>query len=152
MLQWLPPAPPSIAWLLQATELSPIQPNIAASARARVALHQYFGHKSFRQHQLECCNRLLAKQDVMLVLATGGGKSVCYWLPMLMQDGFGIVVCPLKSLMRDQHQSLRKLGIHAVKVHPGVLTQREQQDGGISLNGAFGGNGLPDTQAGLHHT
>lgn len=86
------------------TELSPIQITDETRSLVRVALRKHFGYTSFRSHQLECCTRLLAKQDAMLVLATGGGKSICFWLPVLMQGGSGIIICPLKSLMSDQVQ------------------------------------------------
>jgi RecQ family ATP-dependent DNA helicase len=118
-------------------ELSPIRPSSSMLARAKSMLKAHFGYTAFREHQFECCTRLLEKQDAMLVLATGGGKSICYWLPTLMQDGVCVVICPLKSLMTDQVASLKRHNICAKKVVPGVPTANDSEDGAISLQLAF---------------
>ena len=83
------------------SELSPIRPSGAMHARAKSMLKTHFGYSAFREHQFECCTRLLAGQDAMLVLATGGGKSICYWLPILMQDGIGVVICPPNCVFEE---------------------------------------------------
>lgn len=67
----------------------------------------------FRPQQLQTINCVLAKKDVIMIAPTGGGKSLCYQLPALMNDGLTIVISPLISLMEDQVWSLQKFGIKA---------------------------------------
>src|ERR1700689_58378 len=66
------------------------------------ALHQHFGHPAFRRGQEEAVAAALAGRDVLMVMPTGAGKSLCYQLPALMRDDLTIVVSPLVSLMTDQ--------------------------------------------------
>ncbi len=80
-------------------------------------LKQYFGHKSFRPGQQEIVDHLLAGQDVVGILPTGAGKSVCYQVPALMMDGVTLVISPLISLMRDQVLSLKTAGIPAAYIN-----------------------------------
>ena len=81
--------------------------------RAREILAQRFGHGGFRPAQLRVVGPLLAGRDVLAVLPTGAGKSLCYQLPALMVDGLTLVVSPLISLMQDQVAALRRRGIAA---------------------------------------
>ncbi len=74
-------------------------------------LQQYFGYANFRKGQAELIDALLSRRDVLGVMPTGAGKSICYQVPALMLDGITIVVSPLISLMQDQVQALRQLGI-----------------------------------------
>ena len=76
-------------------------------------LKKYFGFDSFRQGQREIIEKILEGRDVLGVLPTGGGKSICYQLPALMKDGLTLVVSPLISLMKDQVDALREDGIKA---------------------------------------
>ena len=76
-------------------------------------LKKYFGYDSFRQWQRELIENILEGRNVLGVLPTGGGKSICYQLPALMKDGVGLVISPLISLMKDQVDSLRENGINA---------------------------------------
>ena len=76
-------------------------------------LKKYFGYDSFRQGQRELIENILEGRNVLGVLPTGGGKSICYQLPALMKDGVGLVISPLISLMKDQVDSLRENGINA---------------------------------------
>src|SRR6478735_6429610 len=66
------------------------------------ALHQHFGFAAFRRGQEEAVDAALADRDVLVVMPTGAGKSLCYQLPGLMRDDLTIVVSPLVSLMQDQ--------------------------------------------------
>lgn len=76
-------------------------------------LKKYFGYDSFRQGQRELIENILEGRNVLGVLPTGGGKSICYQLPALMTDGVSLVISPLISLMKDQVDSLRENGINA---------------------------------------
>lgn len=76
-------------------------------------LKKYFGYDSFRQGQRELIENILEGRNVLGVLPTGGGKSICYQLPALMTDGLSLVISPLISLMKDQVDSLRENGINA---------------------------------------
>ena len=70
------------------------------------ALQRHFGHAGFRPGQAEAVAAAVAGRDVLLVMPTGAGKSVCYQLPALMGDALTVVVSPLVSLMQDQVESL----------------------------------------------
>ena len=76
-------------------------------------LKKYFGFDSFRKGQREIIEKILEGRDVLGVLPTGGGKSICYQLPALMKDGLTLVISPLISLMKDQVDALREDGIDA---------------------------------------
>ena len=87
-------------------------------------LKKYWGYERFRPMQEEIISEALAGRDVLAVLPTGGGKSVCFQVPALMRKGICIVVTPLIALMKDQVQNLRNRGIGALAVHAG-MTRRE---------------------------
>ncbi len=76
-------------------------------------LKNVFGHEEFRPFQEEIIKHTLKGQDALIVLPTGGGKSLCYQLPALIFDGLTVVVSPLKSLMQDQVMQLEQRGIRA---------------------------------------
>lgn len=76
-------------------------------------LKHYFGHSAFRPLQEDVVDAILAKQDVLMILPTGGGKSLCYQLPTLLMDGITVVVSPLLALMHDQVVALKANGISA---------------------------------------
>ncbi len=83
-------------------------------------LNKYWGYTQFRSPQEEIIDAVLAKRDVVAILPTGGGKSVCFQIPALMEDGICLVITPLIALMQDQVKQLKQLGIPAVAVHAGM--------------------------------
>ena len=93
-------------------------------AKVKEILRKYWGYTSFRPKQEEIISSALAGEDVLAILPTGGGKSLCFQLPAMMREGLTIVVSPLISLIKDQVQNLRSRGIKALAVHSG-MTRRE---------------------------
>ncbi|WP_457608056.1 DNA helicase RecQ [Nitratifractor sp.] len=83
------------------------------SEKKRELLRHYFGHEEFRSFQEEAIDALLEGRDLLMILPTGGGKSLCYQLPSLMMEGVTIVVSPLLALMHDQVTALEANGISA---------------------------------------
>ena len=79
-----------------------------------LVLSSVFGYKNFRPLQEAVINSVLAKKDTLVIMPTGGGKSLCYQIPALILKGITIVVSPLISLMSNQVASLEKHGIHSV--------------------------------------
>src|SRR3989344_936846 len=77
------------------------------------ALKQYFGFDEFRFPQKEIISDVLNKKDVFVLMPTGGGKSLCFQLSALMQDGLTVVVSPLIALMKDQVDGLKQNGVKA---------------------------------------
>jgi len=76
-------------------------------------LHRVFGYDTFRDGQQEIIDHLTAGHDALVLMPTGGGKSLCYQIPALVRDGTGVVVSPLIALMQDQVDVLRNLGVRA---------------------------------------
>ncbi|MDI3506596.1 MAG: ATP-dependent helicase RecQ [Methanomicrobiaceae archaeon] len=85
--------------------------------RLHLILERYFGYQAFYPYQREIIQDLLAGRDVLAVLATGGGKSLCYQVPAVLGDGVTLVVSPLIALMKDQVDSLQARGIGAATLN-----------------------------------
>lgn len=99
-------------------------------------LKEYWGYDSFRPKQEEIVLSALEGRDVLAILPTGGGKSVCFQVPAMMRDGIAIVVTPLIALMKDQVQNLNDKGIKALCVNAGM--NRREVD--LTLNNAAYGD------------
>jgi DNA topoisomerase III len=82
-------------------------------------LSKTFGHESFRAHQEEVCRAVVEGDDVLLVMPTGAGKSLCYQLPGLARGGTTLVISPLIALMEDQVAKLTAVGVRAARIHSG---------------------------------
>ncbi|HNE21361.1 MAG TPA: DEAD/DEAH box helicase, partial [Turneriella sp.] len=74
-------------------------------------LRNVFGYETFRLDQQRIIDNVLAKRDTLVIMPTGGGKSLCYQIPALIFEGLTVVVSPLISLMQDQVSQLNQLGV-----------------------------------------
>ena len=99
------------------------------------ALKRYFGFDSFRPGQEEAVGAVISGRDVMAVMPTGGGKSVCYQLPAARPGTFTLVVTPLRALMRDQVRHLRSRGIPAALIDSGLDEKERAEVYGRALSG-----------------
>src|SRR5512145_242379 len=90
------------------------------------ALHQRFGMAGFRPGQREAALAVLEGRDLVAVMPTGAGKSLCFQLPALLLSGPTIVVSPLIALMKDQVDALRARGIPAAALHSGMSSAERQ--------------------------
>ena len=87
-------------------------------------LRKYWGYETFRHLQQEIVDSVLSGQNTLALLPTGGGKSLCYQLPALCNNGLCLVISPLIALMKDQVDQLNKQGIKSYAIYTG-LTNRE---------------------------
>src|SRR5260370_18511765 len=101
------------------------------------ALEAYFGFPEFRAPQQEVISHILAGKDVFVLMATGGGKSLCYQLPALLLEGVTIVVSPLVALMKDQVDSLTARGIAATLINSSIPASEQQRRIQQLRNGEF---------------
>ncbi|MCB8906176.1 MULTISPECIES: DNA helicase RecQ [unclassified Streptomyces] len=85
----------------------------AVISEAAQVLHRVFGYSSFRGEQQEIIEQVVDGGDALVLMPTGGGKSLCYQIPALVRDGTGVVISPLIALMQDQVDALRALGVRA---------------------------------------
>ena len=107
--------------------------------RALERLRTVWGYDAFRGMQADIVHHVVSGGDAMVLMPTGGGKSICYQLPALLRDGVGIVVSPLIALMHDQVAALRTVGVHAASLdstmepHARAQVARALQDGTLDL-------------------
>ena len=89
-------------------------------SKALEILEKYWKHDAFREPQEEIINSVLEGKDTFALMPTGGGKSICFQVPAMMQDGICLVISPLIALMRDQVQNLQNKGIKAIALTGGI--------------------------------
>ena len=94
---------------------------------ARAFLKQYFGYEDFREGQSALIEAVLDGRDVMGIMPTGAGKSMCFQIPALMLEGITLVISPLISLMKDQVSSLNQVGIHAAFLNSSLSAGQYQK-------------------------
>jgi ATP-dependent DNA helicase RecQ len=99
------------------------------------ALKHYFGYDEFRSGQQEIITTALANRDLLVVMPTGGGKSLCFQLPALLKQGVTIVVSPLIALMQDQVQLLANNGIPATFLNSSISTEERRDRAAAIYNG-----------------
>ncbi|MGE0024835.1 MAG: DNA helicase RecQ [Hyphomicrobium sp.] len=115
--------PPSA--LRKSPDLLPLAP-APSLAEAQHVLEEVFGYARFRPHQAEIIETLITGGDVLALMPTGGGKSLCYQIPALVRRGTGLVVSPLIALMQDQVDALKEAGVRAAFLNSSQ--DRSQQD------------------------
>ncbi len=107
--------------------------------QAQVLLSNYFGYDQFRHCQAEIIDKVVSGSDALVLMPTGGGKSLCYQIPALIRDGVGVVISPLIALMQDQVDSLQALGIRGTFINSSqdfqtrLAVERDLLEGRIDL-------------------
>ena len=104
---------------------------------AKDALKKYFGYDSFRQGQESLIDHMLAGRDVLGIMPTGAGESMCFQIPALLMEGIAIVVSPLISLMKDQVNALTQAGIPGAFINSSLTDRQVQKALYNAANGAY---------------
>lgn len=102
---------------------------------AQACLQDIFGYNAFRGEQQEIVEHVIAGGDALVLMPTGGGKSLCYQLPALLREGVGIVVSPLIALMQDQVDALKQLGIEASFLNSSLNSEEFSRVTGALMRG-----------------
>lgn len=109
------------------------------TSQPELLLERVFGHRAFRGEQAEIVRHVAAGHDALVLMPTGGGKSLCYQLPALLREGTAIVVSPLIALMQDQVDALCQLGVRAACLNSTLdaaqaqAVERQLLEGGLDL-------------------
>ena len=93
----------------------------------RDLLKLHYGYDSFRIGQEKVIDNILAGKNTLVIMPTGGGKSLCYQLPALVLDGVTIVISPLIALMKDQVDGMNKIGIPATFINSSISSEEAKQ-------------------------
>lgn len=99
------------------------------------ALKHYFGFETFLDHQQQVVEAMVAGEELCVVMPTGAGKSLCYQLPILMRDGYGIIISPLIALMKDQVETLRNRQIPAAFINSTISSSEQRATAYAAANG-----------------
>lgn len=110
-------------------------PSLSDDDAALQTLRTVFGYDSFRGQQQTIIRQLIGGQDVLVLMPTGGGKSLCYQIPALVREGVGIVVSPLIALMQDQVNALHQLGVRAAFLNSTLSLEQARQTEQALLSG-----------------
>jgi ATP-dependent DNA helicase RecQ len=113
--------------LALAPKLPTIVPMNDVMSRASQVLHEIWGYSEFRGPQAEIIGHVSNGGDALVLMPTGGGKSLCYQIPALVRDGMGVVVSPLIALMQDQVAALREAGVRAEFLNSSLSWAEQQQ-------------------------
>ncbi len=103
------------------------QAQIPSWQQVRATFQQIWGYEDFRPPQGEIVQSLLAKKDTLIIMPTGGGKSICFQLPALLQTGLTLVVSPLVALMENQVQELKERKLSAALLHSQLSSSQRRQ-------------------------
>ncbi|PPD32967.1 MAG: ATP-dependent DNA helicase RecQ [Methylomonas sp.] len=109
--------------------VTPLRPD------ALQVLRTVFGYDSFRGQQQAIIQQLISRQDVLVLMPTGGGKSLCYQIPALVMDGVGVVISPLIALMQDQVSALHQVGVRAAFLNSTLSLEQVRDTEQRLLNG-----------------
>ena len=104
---------------------------------SREVLKEYFGYGAFREGQQEIIDAILKGRDVLAVMPTGAGKSICYQVPAMLLPGITIVISPLISLMQDQVKALNEAGIHAAYINSSLTENQVNRALYLAAEGAY---------------
>ena len=122
--------------------MSPLSPECDPGAEKRTplgVLREVFGFDRFRGQQLAIIEHVIAGEDAVVLMPTGGGKSICYQIPALLRSGLGVVISPLIALMKDQVDALRQAGVRAAALNSRLSLgetseiERAVRDGALDL-------------------
>ncbi|GBQ84175.1 DNA helicase RecQ [Asaia krungthepensis] len=109
------------------TPVDTLDASLGHGATPDAVLNRVFGFASFRGQQQDVIDAVMAGDDVLVIMPTGGGKSLCYQVPALCRPGMGLVISPLIALMDDQVAALRQLGVNAAALHSELDPDRLEQ-------------------------
>lgn len=104
---------------------------------ANETLKVYFGYDTFRDGQEDIINAILSGRDVLAIMPTGAGKSICYQVPALMMSGITIVISPLISLMQDQVKALNEAGVHAAYINSSLTENQINKALSLAAQGRY---------------
>lgn len=102
---------------------------------AKEILQNTFGYENFRHHQSDIIESLLNNEDALVLMPTGGGKSLCYQIPAMVREGVGIIISPLIALMQDQVDALQQLGIQAAFLNSSMESEAQHKTEQLLLSG-----------------